>query len=59
MISGKPRFKESAVVDGHAIARHNKVLQLLLGIVNNLIKFSPMTAEVCEPLRKLRSVKTE
>ena len=30
-------------------------LQLFLGIVNYQSKFSPMTAEVCEPLRGLTS----
>ena len=36
-----------------------KELQLFLGIVNYLSKFSPMTAEVWEPLQRLISAKVE
>ena len=36
-----------------------KELQLFLGIINYLSKFSPKPAEVCESLWKLTSVKTE
>ena len=32
-------------------------LQSFLGIVNNLINFSPMTVEVCKPFQRLTSVK--
>ena len=39
--------------------KSKKELQLFLGIVNYLNNFSPMTAEVCESLRKHTSVKTE
>ena len=31
-------------------------LQSLLGIVNYLSKFSPMTAEICKPPRRMTSV---
>ena len=34
-------------------------LQSFLGILNCLSKFSPVTAEVCEPLRKVTSVKAD
>ena len=34
-------------------------LQSFLGIINYLSKFSPMTAEICEPLQKLTSVKAD
>ena len=34
-------------------------LQSLLGTLNYLSKFSPMTAEVCEPLQKLTTMKAE
>ena len=37
----------------------NKGLQSFMGIVNSLSKFSPMTAVVCNFLRKPTLVKTE
>ena len=37
---------------------NKKELQAFLGIINYLGKFSPDTAEVCEPLHKLASCKT-
>ena len=36
-----------------------KELQLFLGILNYISKFSPATAEVCEALHKVKSVKTD
>ena len=38
--------------------KNKKGLQAFLGIINYLGKFSPSTANVCEPLRKLTSSKT-
>ena len=39
------------------VPKNKKELQAFLGIINYLGKFSPDTAEVCEPLRKLTSSK--
>ena len=36
-----------------------KELKAFLGIINYLGKFSPSTADICEPLRKVMSVITE
>ena len=37
--------------------KNKRELQAFLGIINNLGKFSPGTAEVCKPLQKLTSSK--
>ena len=39
--------------------QNKKELQAFLGIINYLSKFSPSTADVCEVLRQMTSVKTE
>ena len=36
-----------------------KIMQLLLGILKYLSKFSPVTAKVCKPLQKLMLVKAD
>ena len=50
-------------INGHATAKmqkkKKKELQLVLGIISYLSKFSPMAAEVCQPLQKLTFVKIE
>ena len=38
--------------------KNKKQLQAFLGIINYLVKFSPSTASICEPLQKLMSSKT-
>ena len=40
------------------VPKNKRELQSFLGIINYLRKFSPGTAEVCEPLRKLTSSRT-
>ena len=40
------------------VPKNKRELQSFLGIINYLSKFSPGTAEVCKPLRKLTSSKT-
>ena len=40
------------------VPNNKRELQAFLGIINYLGKFSPGTAEVCEPLQKLTSSKT-
>ena len=37
----------------------NRELQVFWGILNYLSTFSPKTTEICKPLRKLTSVKSE
>ena len=44
---------------GHATTEDKKELQSFLGIINNPSKLPPMTPEVCEPLQKLTSLKTD
>ena len=39
--------------------RTKKELQSFLSTIKYLIKFSPMTAEFCNPLQRLTSVKTD
>ena len=41
------------------LPKTKRELQLFLGIVNYLSKFSLMTVEVCKPLRRLTSVEAE
>ena len=43
--------------DRNASAQKQKELQVFLGIINYLNKFSPGTLEVCKPFRKLMSSK--
>ena len=47
--------KTNAVID-MLPSKTKRELYLFLGIVSYMIMFSPMTAEVCEPLRRLTSV---
>ena len=44
---------------GDATSKTRKELQAFCGIIDYLSKFSPKTADVCESLRQLTSVKTE
>ena len=39
--------------------KSKKDLQAVLGIINYLSKFSPRTADICEPLRKLTTTRTQ
>ena len=45
--------------DGDTSPQKNKKFQAFLGKIEYLSKFSPSTANVCEALRQLTSVKTE
>ena len=40
-----------------SLHNNTKELQSFLGVMNYLGKFSPVTAEMCKPLRKLTSLK--
>ena len=42
-----------------AISKNKKGTPSILGIINYLSKFSPSTADICEPLRQLMSSETE
>ena len=59
MIRVEPRSRKGASGNGHATNSIKKELQSLLGKVNYMSSILPMTAEVCEPLWKLTSVKTK
>ena len=56
-VSPDPRNVETLMA--MTLPKWKKEFQSFLGILNYLSKFSPMTAEVSEPLWKLTSVKTE
>ena len=56
-VSPDPR-KAQALTD-MPLPKTKKELQSFLSILNYLSRFSPMTAEVCEPLPKLTSGKTD
>ena len=56
----EPGFYKSTVTNKHSIIKMKKIeLQVLVGILKYLRKFSPAAAEVCEPLRKFTLVKAE
>ena len=50
---------ESSKLSQRCPPKKKKELQAFLEIINYLGKFSPSTAEICKPLWKLMSVKTE
>ena len=60
MISSKevqPDPQKIKALDRHAGAKEQKNLQAFLGMINYLGKFTPGTADVCDPLGKLTSSK--
>ena len=50
---------KTEALTGMPAPKKKKELQSFLGIHNSLSKFSPVPEEVCEPLHKLTSVKTD
>ena len=51
-----PDLAKVKVLSNISLSRTKRELQSFWSIVNYLSKFSPMTAEVCKPLRRLTSV---
>ena len=54
-----PDPRKIQVLTDMPLPKLEKELQSFLGILNYLIKFTPVTAEVCKPLYKLTSIKTD
>ena len=55
----KPGSKESSCTYRYATAKVQRELQSFLGILMYLIKFLPVTPEVCKSLLKLTLVKAD
>ena len=53
----KPGPQESTGIDRHATSKSKNELKSFLGILTYMSQFSTVTAEVCEALWKLTSVK--
>ena len=51
--------KPNSSTKGHPPLKMKKELKSFLGVLNYLSKFSPMIAEVCEPLHKMTLVKVD
>ena len=55
----KPYPQKLLSNEGNVLSKKQKELQAFLGIINYLRKISLRTADICEALRQLTSVKTE